>query len=77
VAYIQIRFRVTVAALVVITVNINQAQSVRVSFLDNPKKTDKIKKLTSPQPSPSIEDEGWGKNNFTSQEEKFIERLGH
>lgn len=76
-AYIQIRFRVTVAALVVITVNINQAQSVRVSLLDNPKKTDKIKKLTSPQPSPSIEDEGWGKNNFTGQEEKFIERLGH
>ena len=76
-AYIQIRFRVTVAALVVITVNINQAQSVRVSLLDNPKKTDKIKKLTSPQPSPSIEDEGWGKNNCTSQEEKFIERLGH
>jgi hypothetical protein len=48
-----------------------------VSLLDNPKKTDKIKKLTSPQPSPSIEDEGWGKNNCTSQEEKFIERLGH
>ena len=48
-----------------------------MSFLDNPKKTDKIKKLTSPQLSPSIEDEGWGKNNFTSQEEKFIERLGH
>ena len=76
-AYTQIRFRVTVAALVVIIVGINQAHSVRVSFLDNPKLTDKIKKLTPPQPSPFIEDEGWGKNNFTNQEEKFIERLGH
>ncbi len=31
------------------------------SFLDNPKITDKIKKITSPQPSPSMEDE-WLKN---------------
>jgi len=32
-----------------------------VPFLDNPKITDKIEKLTSPQPSPSMEDE-WLKN---------------
>jgi hypothetical protein len=48
-----------------------------VSFLDNPKKTDKLKKVTSSQPSQSREDEGRVANNFTSQEEKFIERSGH
>ena len=44
-AYTQARFLVLAAALVIIIVGINQAQSVRVSFLDNPKITDKIKKL--------------------------------
>ena len=44
-AYTQIRFLVIAAALVIIVVGINQAQSVLPSFLDNPKITDKIKKV--------------------------------
>jgi hypothetical protein len=67
-AYTQIRFLVIAAALVIIIVGINQAQSVLPSFLDNPKITDKIKKVLFTQPSLSREDEGRGANNFTGQE---------
>jgi len=44
-AYAQIRFLVIAAALVIIIVDINQAQSVLPSFLDNPNITDKIKNI--------------------------------
>lgn len=57
-AYTQIRFLVIAAALVIIVVGINQAQSVLPSFLDNPKITDKIKKVIFTQPSLSREDGG-------------------
>ena len=54
-AYAQIRFLVIAAALVIIIVGINQAQSVLPSLLDNPKITDKIKKVIFTQPSLSRE----------------------
>jgi len=54
-AYAQIRFLVIAAALVIIVVGINQAQSVLPSLLDNPKITDKIKKVIFTQPSLSRE----------------------
>jgi hypothetical protein len=44
-AYTQIRFLVIAAALVIIIVGINPSQSVLPSLLDNPKITDKIKKV--------------------------------
>lgn len=74
-AYTQIRFLVIAAALVIIIVGINQAQSVLPSFLDNPKITDKIKKVIFTQPSLSREDEGRGANNFTGQEGNSLNAL--
>jgi len=45
------------------------------SFLDNSKITDKLKKVTFPQPSLSREDEGRGANNFTGQERNSLNAL--
>ena len=54
-AYTQIRFLVIAAVLVIIIVGINPSQSVLPSLLDNPKITDKIKKVIFTQPSLSRE----------------------
>jgi 7-keto-8-aminopelargonate synthetase-like enzyme len=45
--------------------------------IDNPKKTDKIRKVTPPPSLPIKREDGWGVKNLTSQEEKFIESSGH
>ena len=74
-AYTQIRFLVIAAALVIIIVGINQAQSVLPSFLDNPKITDKIKKVIFTQLSYQGRDEGRGANNFTGQEGNSLNAL--
>jgi len=75
--YAQVRFLVIAAAHEVTSWAYIRHSRYWCHSLTIPRKQIKLKSLHPLSLTPSREDEGRGANNFTSQEEKFIERSGH